>query len=86
MKLPEVHSRRRPAEEQGIRRRHHEVHCNTREGHWLGLRNFLRPFRGVSKWCLDLYAGFDLRGSHDVRRDFLGFLQRLFGAFTPNGP
>jgi transposase-like protein len=28
-----------------------EVHCNTMEGTWTGLRNFLRPFRGVSKWC-----------------------------------
>ena len=26
-----------------------EVHTNTMEGTWTGLRNFLRPFRGVSK-------------------------------------
>ncbi|MBE7471969.1 MAG: transposase [Anaerolineales bacterium] len=26
-----------------------EVHCNTIEGIWAGLRNFLRPFRGVHK-------------------------------------
>jgi len=26
-----------------------EVHVNTIEGLWTGLRNFLRPFRGVSK-------------------------------------
>lgn len=26
-----------------------EVHCNTMEGIWTGLRNFLRPFRGVHK-------------------------------------
>ena len=26
------------------------VHCNTMGGEWTGLRNFLRPFRGVSKW------------------------------------
>ncbi len=26
-----------------------EIHCNTLEGLWTGLRNFLRPFRGVSK-------------------------------------
>ena len=30
-----------------------EVHCNTMEGRRVELRNFLRPFRGVSKWCLD---------------------------------
>ena len=26
-----------------------ELHCNTLEGIWTGLRNFLRPFRGVNK-------------------------------------
>ena len=26
-----------------------EVHCNTMEGIWTGLRNFLRPFRGIHK-------------------------------------
>jgi hypothetical protein len=30
-----------------------EVHGNTSEGLWTSLRNFLRPFRGVSKWFLD---------------------------------
>ena len=34
-----------------------EVHNNTMEGIWTGLRNFLRPFRGVSKWFLDQYVG-----------------------------
>ncbi len=29
-----------------------EVHDNTLEGLWTGRRNFLRPFRGVSKWRL----------------------------------
>jgi transposase len=29
-----------------------EVHCNTQEGLWTGVRTFLRPFRGVSKWSL----------------------------------
>lgn len=33
-----------------------EVHCNTIEGIWTGLRNFLRPFRGVSKHYLDQYC------------------------------
>jgi transposase len=32
-----------------------EVHCNTQEGIWTGVRNFLRPFRGVSKWFLEGY-------------------------------
>lgn len=35
---------------------HGEVHNNTMEGIWTGLRNFLRPFRGVSKWYLDQYV------------------------------
>jgi transposase len=33
-----------------------EVHNNTLEGIWTGLRNFLRPFRGVSKWHLEEYV------------------------------
>ena len=55
------------------------------EGFWLGLRNYLRPFRGVSKWCLDLYPAF-YEATHNFRRDFLGFLRRLLGPFTPNSP
>jgi transposase-like protein len=34
-----------------------EVHCNTQEGGWTGLRNFLRIFRGVSKYYLHQYVG-----------------------------
>ena len=33
-----------------------EVHVNTIEGFWTGLRNFLRPFRGVNKVYLDQYV------------------------------
>jgi transposase len=33
-----------------------EVHCNTMEGIWTGLRNFLRPFRGVNKVYLEQYV------------------------------
>jgi transposase len=33
-----------------------EVHTNTIEGIWTGLGNFLRPFRGVSKWFVDQYS------------------------------
>lgn len=33
-----------------------EVHCNTMEGFWVGLRNFLRPFRGIHKKYLYLYV------------------------------
>jgi transposase len=33
-----------------------EVHTNTIEGLWTGLRNFLHPFRGVSKHFLPGYV------------------------------
>ena len=33
-----------------------EVHDNTIEGIWTGLRNFLRPFRGVNKVYLAQYV------------------------------
>ena len=33
-----------------------EVHCNTLEALWTGLRNFLRPFRGVHKKYLYRYV------------------------------
>ena len=33
-----------------------EVHCNTLEGIWTGLRNFLRAFRGVNKVYLEQYV------------------------------
>lgn len=33
-----------------------EVHTNTTLGFWTGLRNFLRPFRGVSKHYLAQYV------------------------------
>ena len=33
-----------------------EVHCNTLEGIWAGLRNFLRPFRGIHQDYLAQYV------------------------------
>jgi transposase len=33
-----------------------EVHINTTEGMWTGVRNFLRPFRGVHKDHLPGYV------------------------------
>ena len=32
------------------------MHCNGIEGRWIGLRNFLRTFRGVSKKYLMQYV------------------------------
>jgi transposase-like protein len=45
-----------------------EIHSNTMEGIWTGLRNFLRPFRGVSKSYLAQYvAVFELSYNHSGR-------------------
>lgn len=46
-----------------------EVHDNTLEGIWMGLRNFLRTFRGVSKWSLACYAMFEWSYNLKVVRD-----------------
>jgi transposase-like protein len=53
-----------------------EVHCHTMEGTWTGLRNFLRPFRGVSKWCLSQYVAMFEWGHNikEVTDEFLGFM------------
>lgn len=50
-----------------------EVHCNTLEGLWTGVRNFLRPFRGVSKWYLAQYVAVHMWGYH---------VRRVTGAFV----
>jgi transposase len=42
----------RDADGDGIR----EVHINTIEGLWTGVRNFIRPFRGVHKRNLSQYV------------------------------
>jgi transposase len=42
-----------------------EVHCNSDEGLWTGLRNFIRRFRGVHKRYLAQYvAVFELAHNH----------------------
>jgi hypothetical protein len=56
-----------------------EVHCNTLEGLWTGLRNFLRPFRGVSRWFLAQYVavfrwGYNLKSVTD---EFMRVLLRV---------
>ena len=53
-----------------------EVHCNTLEGLWTGLRNFLRPFRGVSKWYLDQYVAIH-QWSYNIKRATDEFLRML---------
>jgi transposase len=47
-----IHEWARDDDGDGIR----EVHINTTEGMWTGVRNFLRPFRGVNKKHLAGYV------------------------------
>ena len=44
-----------------------EVHCNTMEGVWVGLRNHLRPFRGVHKKYLAQYV-IMFEWAHNLKR------------------
>jgi transposase len=55
-----------------------EVHCNTQEGLWTGLRNFLRPFRGVSKWYLAQYVAI-FQWGYNIKRATDEFLRILLG-------
>ena len=59
-----------------------EAHCNTMEGMRTGLRNFLRPFRGVHKKYLKLYIAMFEREYNlkQVTDDFLRAL--LIPGFT----
>jgi transposase len=62
------------AEGDGVR----EVHCNTMEGLWTGARNFLRPFRGVSKWYEDQHLAI-FQWGHNLKQVTDGFLRALIG-------
>ena len=64
-----------------------EVHNNTCEGLWTGLRNFLRPFRGVSKWHLWGYVAV-FQWAYNVKRVTAAFVRALFGKrpSTDSGP
>lgn len=62
-----------------------EVHCNTLEGLWTGLRNFLRPFRGVHKKKLKFYVAM-FEWAHNLKRvtaDFLRTLMKPDFTFLP---
>jgi transposase-like protein len=56
-----------------------EVHCNTMEGIWTGARNFLRPFRGVSKWWASQYVAMFEWGHNikEVTDEFLGVMMGI---------
>lgn len=53
-----------------------EVHCNTMEGIWTGLRNLLRPFRGVSKHFLAGYVAV-FEWTHNLKRVTTQLLQAM---------
>jgi transposase-like protein len=53
-----------------------EVHCNTMEGIWTGLRNFLRPFRGVHKTYLAQYVAV-FEWAHNLKTVTAKFLRSL---------
>ena len=55
-----------------------EVHNNTIEGLWTGLRNYLRPFRGVNKIYLQQYLAIH-EWAHNLKEVTLEFLQILCG-------
>ena len=76
-----IHEWARDDDGDGVR----EVHSNSIEGFWLGLRNYLRTFRGVSKGWLDNYAFF-YSCLHNFRWSCTNILARLFGPISPKGP
>jgi transposase len=55
-----------------------EVHTNTSEGFWTGLRNFLRPFRGVNKVFLQQYIAIH-EWAHNIKKCTLAFLRIMCG-------
>jgi transposase-like protein len=61
-----------------------EVHCNTGEGLWAGLRNFLRPFRGVAKRYLSQYVAM-FEWAHNLKAVTAMFMERLLGVSTNPG-
>ena len=56
-----------------------EVHDNTLEGIWTGLRNFLRTFRGVSKYYLAQYVAI-FQWGYNIKTVTDEFLRVLLGA------
>lgn len=70
-----IHEWARDDDGDGIR----EVHTNTIEGMWAGLRTFLRPFRGVSKHFLSGYVAIHefAVNLHRISVAFIAALVRL---------
>ena len=58
-----------------------EVHCNTMEGIWTGLRNFLRLFRGVNKEYLGQYTAV-FQMSHNLKEITPALLRAMMSPCT----
>jgi transposase len=71
----------RDDDDDGVR----EADTNTMEGHGTGLRNFLRPFRGVSKWYLAQYVAIFQWGSN-IKAVTGGFVRALLGMRSGTSP
>jgi transposase len=61
-----------------------EVHRNTQEGLWTGLRIFLSRFRGVSKWYLAQYVAM-FQWAHNLKRVTDDYLRALLGIRPSTG-
>lgn len=61
-----------------------EVHDNTLEGIWTGLRNYLRTFRGVSKWSLACYVAM-FEWSYNLKSVTDDYLRILLGVNLGTG-
>ena len=59
-----------------------EVHCNTLEGLWTGLRNYLRIFLGVINTYLHQYVAM-FEWSYNVKKATPEFLRVLLGVKSP---
>jgi len=58
-----------------------EVHNNTMEGLWTGLRNFLRRFRGMHKKYLDQYVAV-FEWIYNVKTATIDHLRAMLGTIT----
>ena len=59
-----------------------EVHVDTLGGLWAGMRDFLRPSRGVSKVYLYRYVPM-LEWGYNVKRATTAFIRALLGVEDP---
>ena len=61
-----------------------ETHCNTLEGLWTGLRNYLRTFRGVNKEYLQQYVA-TFQWAFCLAKDLPRFLRLMLPVATTGG-